>query len=329
MTNHSTIYLDCDTGIDDALAIGYLTSRPDVHLAGVGIVSGNIDAAQGAQNTLDLLSVLGDDHTPVAVGQRDFLTRPYHGGAPEVHGTNGIGGVQLPHSARAVADLSAAELLVELAHRHAHELRVLAIGPLTNLALALQLDPDIATLVKDVVIMGGAFLAPGNVTAHAEANIHNDPEAADAVFAAAWDITVVPLDVTTGHRFEEHHLRQLLDSPSFPARVIGQMMDTYFDFYATVYGRRVAILHDPLAAAILDGESAVTKSFAVPVLVRTDEGERGRTVADLRTGAGEASGRRAATIVLAVDAPFAPVLVERLTTLQLAPADSVPTIDPS
>ncbi len=164
--------------------------------------------------------------------------------------------------------------------------------------------------MRDVTVMGGAFLVPGNVTPLAEANIHNDPEAADAVFAADWPITLVPLDVTTGHRFLQTHLDELVGHRS-PSASIGAMLDTYFDFYATVYGTRVAILHDPLAAAVLTGESEVTNTLDLPVLVTCGDGpDRGRTRADLRTD-GSAT-RTPVRVVLQVRESFAPVLLARL-----------------
>lgn len=311
------VFLDCDTGIDDALAIGYLARSESVRLVGVGTVSGNTDAATAARNTLDLLDLLGLDDVPVAVGEHDFSTRAYNGGAPHVHGDNGIGGVVLSPSDRVTDEQDAARLLVSLARQHPGRLRVLAIGPLTNLARALDIEPELPHLVRDVTIMGGAFLVPGNVTPLAEANIHNDPEAADTVFAADWAITLVPLDVTTGHRFLQEHLDELLRAPE-PFVSIGAMLDTYFDFYATVYGSRVAILHDPLAAAVLSGESEITNTLDVPVLVNGGDGlDRGRTRADLRTD-GSAT-RRPVRVVLTVGELFAPVLLGRLVNPPTAP----------
>lgn len=304
------VFLDCDTGIDDALAIAWLARSEAVRLVGVGTVSGNTDAATAARNTLDLLDLLGLQDVPVAVGDRDFLTRGYGGGAPHVHGDNGVGGVVLPSSPRGTVEQDAAHLLVSAARQYPGRLRVLAIGPLTNLARALAIEPGLPGLVRDVTVMGGAFLVPGNVTPLAEANIHNDPEAADAVFAADWPITLVPLDVTTGHRFLQTHLDELVGAPE-PSASIGAMLDTYFDFYATVYGTRVAILHDPLAAAVLTGESEVTNTLDLPVLVTCGDGpDRGRTRADLRTD-GSAT-RTPVRVVLQVRESFAPVLLARL-----------------
>ena len=311
------IYLDCDPGIDDALAIGYLLAHPEVELALVGSVSGNTDAATAAANARDLLGLFGRPEIPVAVGSTDFLTHPYSGGAPHVHGGNGIGGVELPHSVVPFAAGSAAEELVRLAHARPGELHVLAIGPLTNLALALELDPGLTELVADVVVMGGAALAPGNATAAAEANIHNDPEAAAAVFAADWDVTIVPLDATMFQLFEQDDLDALLvGGPR--AAALGRMLGTYYEFYEQFFGRPSSALHDPLAAAVLTGEAVVAREARVPVVVDTSDGPgRGQTIADLRgrflpVAPLHPDGVR---VVLDIAEPFAPQLLARLLSL--------------
>ncbi|GHD09499.1 nucleoside hydrolase [Zhihengliuella salsuginis] len=277
------VYLDCDTGIDDALALAYLVAQPNADLRGVGTVSGNTDAAQAARNTLDLLAVLGRGDVPVAVGEHDFLTRAYAGGAPHVHGGNGIGGVRLEPAHRPVEETTAAELLVSLARESPGELRVIAIGPLTNLARALELEPRLPELVASVTVMGGAALAPGNVSPVAEANIANDPEAAQAVIAAGWPVTLVPLDVTMAHLLEEPHRQQLAGSDQPVARLLAEMLGHYFEFYRDVFGRGCSAMHDPLAVAIALGGAVPDTAPLVPVVVDTGEGPgRGQTICDLR-----------------------------------------------
>jgi purine nucleosidase len=311
------VYLDCDPGIDDALAIGYLLAHPDVDLALVGSVSGNTDAGTAAANARDLLELFGRPEIPVAVGRTDFLTHPYSGGAPHVHGDNGIGGVVLPAGSAPFASGSAAEELIALARSHPGELRILAIGPLTNLAVALELDPELPSLVADVVVMGGAALAPGNATAVAEANIHNDPEAAAAVFAAKWDVTIVPLDATMFQRFEQSDLDALLAGEP-RAVALGQMLDTYYGFYTQHFGRPSSALHDPLAAAVLTGEAVASRSARVEVIVDTGDGPgRGQTIAELRgryrpVPPEHPGGVR---VVFDVAEPFAPQLRARLLAL--------------
>ena len=305
-------YLDCDTGIDDAMAIAYLLASDRVDLLGIGAVSGNIAAAVGARNTLDLLALAGRDEIPVALGAHDFQAGAFAGGAPHVHGENGIGGVELPPSNRSVVEESAAEMIVRLAHERPGELHVLAIGPLTNLAAALRLDPTIAGQVKQVTVMGGAALVPGNVTAVAEANIHNDPEAAADVFAASWPITMVPLDATMANLIEAEDRDELERSPRPVARAIGAMLDTYFDFYVKAFGRRTSALHDPLAAAIAVGDLRLGVAPTVHVVVDTTQGPgRGQTICELRgrfIGHPEQPGAHI-RVVLSIEEPFTSKLV--------------------
>lgn len=309
------LYFDCDTGIDDSLALAYLLASPEITLAGIGTVSGNTTAAQAARNTLGLLALAGREDVPVAIGEHDFLAHGYDGGAPHVHGDDGVGGVALPEPAHAVANGTAAELLIRLSHEHAGSLRVLAVGPLTNLAAALAQDPTLPSRVAQVTLMGGAALVPGNITAVAEANIGNDPEAAAAVFAAGWPVVVVPLDVTMENVFEEAHRDRLAESGSAVARAVAGMLDFYMDFYRPLYGRRCSALHDPLAAAIAVGTVVATVAPAVPAVVDTTSGPgRGQTVFDLRGQRLGAVDHEGATVrvVLATDAPLADHLAERV-----------------
>ena len=308
------VYLDCDTGIDDSLALLYLLRSPQVALRGIGSVHGNIDAAQAARNTLDLLALAGAD-VPVAVGLTDPRAGTYAGGAPDVHGDNGIGGVALPPAAREPAAESAAEMLVRLAAEHPGELEVLAVGPLTNLAAALDLDPGLPAKVRRVVVMGGAAQTSGNVSAVSEANIHNDPEAAAAVVEAPWEVLLVPLDVTMRNRFTEEDQAALLESGDPAAKAVGAMLDHYFDFYQGVYGDRGCALHDPLAAALLVGEVRATRAPAVPVVVDATRGPgRGQTLCDLRHQRGgpvDVPGAHV-RVVLETDRPLGPLLRARL-----------------
>lgn len=282
LTHLAPFFLDCDTGIDDALALAYLLGA-GTNLVGIGSVSGNTSAAQGALNTQNLLALAGHGHIPVALGHHDALVRPFAGGAPHVHGVNGIGEVQLPDAEAVLAHESAPEMLVRLAHQYAGELRVIAIGPLTNIAAALRLDPTLPSMIKELTIMGGAAMAPGNVTAAAEANIHNDPEAAAEVFAASWEIVLVPLDVTMSHVLEEEHLTILASSHTPAVASVAAMLGYYFDFYRSVFGRRCSVMHDPLAVAIAIGRVEATKAPYARVVIDASDGPgRGQTLCDMR-----------------------------------------------
>ncbi|KHK95838.1 nucleoside hydrolase [Microbacterium mangrovi] len=319
MTERIPVFLDCDTGIDDAVALGYLLRSPAVDLVGIGAVSGNTDSSQAARNTLDLLGIAGVTGIPVAVGAHHHFSQDYRGGAAHVHGDNGIGGMQLPRSEQEPDARTAVELLIDLSHQYAGTLHVLAVGPLTNIALALQADPTLPSRVKAFTVMGGACLAPGNITAAAEANIHNDPEAAAYAFAAEvtaqWDATLVPLDVTMQHTLEEQHQHALAASDDPLARVLAEMLDHYMDFYRPIFGRRTCALHDPLAAVIAAGEIGLSDAPRVPLEIDTADGPaRGATIADLRgihRGTGDSS-RGGVRIVRAVDRPVIDVLLDTI-----------------
>lgn len=334
------IYLDCDTGIDDALALAYLLASPLADVVGIGAVSGNVSAAAGARNTLDLLALAGAAHIPVALGAHDPLVGSFAGGAPWVHGENGIGEVSLAPSGAPLAAESAAEMLVRLARSHPGALRVLAIGPLTNIAEALRLEPALPSLVESVTVMGGAALAPGNITPVAEANIWHDPEAAALVLAADWDVTLVPLDVTMASVLEEPHRQALLASSAAVPRALGEMLGYYFRFYEGIYGRPCSAMHDPLAAALAVGAVKPALAPVVRAAVDTSDGpSRGQTVCDLR---GLYAGYPPVTdarcrVVLSLEEDFAPHLVETLlafpfgagaerTTAALASAAPAPAL---
>jgi purine nucleosidase len=318
-TTRTPYFLDCDTGIDDALAIAYLLAAAadpalGIDIVGIGSVSGNVSAAVGAVNTLDLVALAGRSDIPVAVGAHDPQNGSFRGGAPHVHGANGVGDVVIPKSEASVVDESAAELLVRLAREHEGALRVIAIGPLTNIAAALRLEPALPSLVAELTIMGGAAAVPGNITPVAEANIANDADAAADVFAAEWFITLVPLDVTMSQVFLEHHREALVQSDRPVAAAVGHMLDYYFDFYVNVYGKRASALHDPLAVAVALGAELGSAPVVRVVVDATDGPGRGQTICDLRgylNGFPEQTGART-RVVLSMAEDFAPHLLERV-----------------
>ena len=303
------LYIDCDTGIDDALALTYLLAEPAVRIVGIGTVFGNIDAVKAATNTLGLLELAGRAEIPVAVGAHDPLTGRFGGGAPSVHGTDGVGDVGLHPLGSVSRDETAMQLLARLAEEHGGSLRVLAIGPLTNLALFLEQFPDHVALISEVVVMGGAFEHRGNVTPSAEANIHNDPEAAQKVFQGAWPVTVLPLDITMRHVLTEQETIALGAIPGALPPAVSAMFDVYLDAYEGVYGKRQCALHDPLAALVAAGAVAVlSETSEVSIGVLTDGDERGRTVVMGQNLSGSSGSR----IVVDVDGAAASLLLDRI-----------------
>lgn len=274
------LFIDCDTGIDDALALAYVLAEPAIKLVGVGTVFGNIDASVAADNTLALLHLAGRSEVPVAIGARNPLVGTFGGGAPHVHGSNGIGDVRLDAAPGAVVDEPASDLLARLAVEAGGSLRVLALGPLTNLAHFLDEHPESVSLIAEVIVMGGAFSRPGNVTPFAEANIHNDPEAAARVFAADWPVTVLALDITMEHVLTEQQAIELGNIPGDLPPTLTPMLGKYFEAYQQIYGARQCALHDPLAAVVAAGRATVVMAEQPERISVVAHGEeRGRTIA--------------------------------------------------
>ncbi|OKP89033.1 nucleoside hydrolase [Paenibacillus sp. P32E] len=280
--------IDCDTGIDDALAILYALRTPGVVVEGITTVFGNIDVAQAADNTLRLLALANPGYeVPVAIGASRALVRELTGFSTHVHGDNGIGGVQLPSSTQRPVNETAAEFIVRLANEHPGEIVLVTLGRLTNLSLALDLDPELTGKLKKVAVMGGTIFKPGNVTPVAEANIWGDPEAADRVFTSGLPVLMVGLDVTLKTRITSEHLELLKQFGREDCRDIIQFMDEslafYFKFYREAnYLINSAPLHDPLALmAALRPDLLTCRQMKVRV-EHQGEHTAGMVVADLR-----------------------------------------------
>ena len=274
--------LDCDTGVDDTLAILYAALHPAVELLGVGSVWGNVDVATATRNCLHSVHLAGRPDVPVARGaDRPLLQTPpvfaYH-----VHGDDGQGNAGTGRTFGAPVEESAAEQIVRLARRHPGEVEVVAVGPLTNVALALGLCPELPSLVRGITIMGGAALAPGNVTEVAEANIWCDPDAAAAVFNAGWTVTMVGLDVTMRTTLTDAHRERLAAGGTLGAYVSG-ILDHYIGFFAAAaFGERRSCMHDALAVAVAAGTLVPDVAPLVRAYVSTEGPTRGQTVCDLR-----------------------------------------------
>jgi purine nucleosidase len=249
MTDRLKIILDVDTGADDALAILLAARSPEVELLGCTSVAGNVTVEQTTLNTLAVLEIAGKKEVPVARGAAHPLVRRLHT-ATFFHGPKGLGRAEVPPPAGQPVAQSAPAFLVEMANKYQSELILVATGPLTNLALALLIDPDFGRKLKKLVIMGGAVRAPGNITPAAEANFYNDPEAAQAVFQSGAKITLVGLDVTDRtilYWSEIAHLDERLAELDPAPRLALDILR----FYTLTHGvGGGAHLHDPLALGV-------------------------------------------------------------------------------
>jgi purine nucleosidase len=188
------ILLDCDPGIDDALAIAFAHGHPDLDLVGITTVAGNVGLAKTTANALAVCEFVGAGQTPVTAGCAGPLLRPALD-AREVHGDSGLGGAVLPPPAAGPAPGHAIDYIIDTVRAAPGEITLVATGPLTNIALAVRREPRLTDWVRRFVIMGGSA-GRGNVTPAAEYNIWADPEAAAAVFRAGWTVTMLGLDVT-------------------------------------------------------------------------------------------------------------------------------------
>jgi len=251
MTTQKIIF-DTDPGIDDAMALLFIEASPALDLVAVTTVFGNADIELTTRNALYLKDRFGLK-APVFKGADKPLTRPRNPSPTFVHGENGLGDVELTGLVPGEPEAKPAhQAIIDLARENPGEITLVAVGPLTNLALALKADPEVATLLKAVVIMGGAFAVagkPGNVTPVAEANIWNDPEAADLVFTAPWFVTAVSLDVTTQVVMTPAYM-DALEAKAGPA---GAFLNAISKPYAAFYGGRDGIVgccvHDAAAVA--------------------------------------------------------------------------------
>lgn len=277
------VILDVDTGIDDALAISYAVRCSELDVIGITTCFGNVPVEHAARNTNYVLEKLGAD-IPVAKGVDQPLFRPMiKKYSTHFHGDNGLANLDIPAMTSRILPLSAARFIVEQVKAHPHDIVLICIGSLTNLALAIMQEPDIARLFKRIIIMGGAISVPGNNQMHAEANIYADPEAADYVFCSGAPITLVGLDVTMKTALNLQEVEGWRAKNTDLGQFLADITTYYIGSYRKFYGDRDhCALHDPLAVAAAINPDLVTRQ---PMYVRVDlEGiySYGRTIADLR-----------------------------------------------
>ncbi|AWB89072.1 nucleoside hydrolase [Salinibacterium hongtaonis] len=192
--NLTRMIIDCDPGLDDALALLLAHADPSVVIEAVTTVGGNVALADTTRNALELREYLGFTDVPVAAGAAGPLEGEVRNAA-EVHGSGGLGSVVLPAAALPLDERDAVTLIIDLLRSNPGEIDLVAIGPLTNIALALRAEPRVAQWAKSFVIMGGSYTR-GNTTPAAEFNVYADPAAAAEVFAADWQVVMVGLDLT-------------------------------------------------------------------------------------------------------------------------------------
>ncbi len=277
------VIIDTDPGTDDAMAIILALNSPELKVEALTVVPGNVEAWQGLENALKIVSLAGRCDVVVAGGAQHPLNQKLIT-AQFWHGKNGLANVELPPSKCKADPRFGPDLIIEMVHRYPHEITLIPVGPLTNIALAVSKDPSIAALVKDIVIMGGS-ISGGNVNGAAEANIYNDPEAAQIVFNAGWMVTMVGSDVGERTLITRKYLTELQSSHGPQSDFIARIADFYLT-RSEKSGYNGAAMYDPLAVGIaLDPTLGTLKEMHVDVETK-GEFTRGETVAN-RMGSNE------------------------------------------
>lgn len=281
----NVVFVDGDTGVDDAVALVYLLGDPVAELAGIACTGGNVGVQQVFRNNLALLKLLGKNDIPVSKGAGSPLCGPIHT-AENIHGAQGLGYAELAPPDGRLTSYDAATAWISAAHDHPGKLVGLVTGPLTNLALALRAEPALPTLLDRLVIMGGVF--EGERAGRAEFNIGVDPEAAAEVLAA-WETaapqrlpTICGLDLTQRITMTPEILGEL-STAAGPASSLFRLLDDalrfYFESHEAAGHGYLAYLHDPLAAAVALDPGLITTAPAA-VRVELAGPDRGRTVPD-------------------------------------------------
>lgn len=297
--------IDTDPGIDDAMAILFAFHSPEVEVIGLTTIFGNVYVEQATENALRLVEFAGRAQIPVAQGAAKPLMMPLNGVADFVHGSDGFGDTGQPAPTARTVDKPAAEFIVDTIMANPGEVTLMPVGPLTNIALAVELEPRIAQNVAEVILMGGAAMVNGNVNPAAEANIWGDPHAADIVFGAGWPLTMIGLDVTMQIEMSADYLDRLKIKGGRTAAFIHDITRFYLDFHKTVHGIESLHTHDPAAVAYALDPTLFT-CIRGAIRVPAEGIARGLTLMDRR---GEWYGEHAWThrppvnVCVGVDAP--------------------------
>lgn len=265
--NQVKLLIDTDPGIDDAMAIFFASLHPSIDVVGMSTVFGNVTVETATRNAIYLSELLRKS-IPVAKGAGTPMTQNPKPISDYAHGKEGFGDLPAQEIQGKALEEQGSEFICRMINEYPGEITLCPIGPLTNIAAALKLDPTITTKVKEVIIMGGSLFREGNVSIHAEANIWHDAHAADKVFAADWPVVMVGLDVTHEVMCTNEDFKRLaLSSP-----VLGGFLEKLSAFYINFYKQKVGVdgcyLHDPAAViAAIHSELFTTEEHPLEVIV--------------------------------------------------------------
>ncbi len=288
------IILDCDPGHDDAIALILAHGSPEIELVAVTTVHGNQTIDKVTRNALAIARIAGITGIPFAAGAHRPLVRTAEV-AESIHGSSGLDGPELPQPLFAPDPRHAVDLIIDtIMAAPAQTITLVPTGALTNIALAVRKEPRIASLVKEVVLMGGGYHV-GNWSAAAEFNIVIDPEAAHIVFNESWKLTMVGLDVTHQALATPEVVAAIAAVDTAPARFVVELLDFFGSTYRHAQGFEHPPVHDPCAVALVIDPSVMTV-VRVPLDIElAGTLTLGMTVADFRTEAPEECTTHAAT----------------------------------
>ena len=317
------IIIDTDPGIDDAMAILAALHSPELEVLGLTTVFGNTEVELCSLNALRLVELEGNDHIPVAQGCGQPMVHDIISFSAGVHGKDGFGNTNLPLPHGKLDPRHAAQFIIDTVKANPHEVILAPLGPLTNIAMAYRLEPRIAPLVKEVVLMGGCAFALGNISAVAEANIYHDPHAAEVVFAAPWKVTMVGLDVTTKIVMRPDYFEKLYAAGNPAVELLEKIQPCYQAFHEQIYGLKGAIhTHDPAVIAYLLAPE-LFRCEEMPVYVVTEGLCLGKTIADKHhhifrsTQAGKGIGEESVAAAVERPSTIIPLGVDEDGVLQL------------
>ncbi len=308
----SRVLLDTDPGIDDALAILLALAAPELDLAALTVTGGNCPLTDGVRNGLNVLALAGATHIPVAAGVALPLIRPPIT-APETHGDRGLGYATLPASPVLPVAEHGVDLLIREIMAVPGDVTLVAIGPLTNVAMAIRKEPRITEAVRELIIMGGALLAEGNVTELAEFNFYVDPHAAHIVLHSGMPIILLPWDITQHIRLTQADVDRLLQVGGAIPQFIADATRFYIDFHLRHFGWAGCSINDPAALALaFQPDLARLQPIYVDVEI-TSPLTLGKSVADFQGKTGKPANVRA--VVEFDQERFIALFLERMEAL--------------
>jgi inosine-uridine nucleoside N-ribohydrolase len=305
------ILIDCDPGHDDAVAILFAARHLD--LVGITTVHGNNTVENTTRNALAILELAGLD-VPLAAGCSDPLAQ-CRMAAAAVHGKSGLDGVDLPESTRQPIKMHAVDFIIEMAGRHRGELVLAAIGPETNVALALRREQRLKEWLREITVMGGST-GPGNVTTAAEFNIHCDPEAAWVVFNSGVPIRMVGLNVTRRTGFNQADIDEMKTAGRKVGSIVADLMAFYLARQRERHGLDVAPMHDVCAVVPYVDDTLIEYVRTRADIELGGAHTRGMTVCDLRPARlSVAETQQAPNALVAIDAHSRPLIERVIATL--------------